>query len=402
VATTLDAVVLDQIGSGLGEAVRDLDGDLGVLRAVEEQRRHRQLVRSIDVVDGIEVETRAEPDEGSSDGQDRVADQPADRQGLTRTQPDGLPDVDVGGLEDQPADERCIALEHLAEHEAASHARPDEHHVGRSASDGVGDRGLDVGPLLLADEEQRAVARRRSRVVAVADHQRRVPEVMGGVDEPEELVPVRTSTVDRDDPGAAPTGEQPRLELPQRRGVGHHLDVQTQHRRVRGEGERVDVDDLGADRRWGADEHRERADLGVAGELASRPDLAVSGLPGHPHHRVPVGGAARLVRPSQGDIAPLDREDVRVELDRRGRLDPEGSDHLPRDVPADGRVEDRHQRDQRDDGSADPASAPPSAARPSRSSVVPGVCRTSQRRCPRHDPLPVSSLRSNAANACLV
>jgi hypothetical protein len=191
----------------------------------------------------------------------------------------------------------------------------------RSMLHGPGDRGLQVRPLARAVAEPAGTPRQCGGIVAVADDERRHPEPVQGLDDPEPVTPGPVAPVDDDSDGRGVLG------LDEPRGVtSRDQDVaipETQSGRfpdpVRALDRRLDTD-LGQ----GPGDERELPDDHPARSRPRRAQQARTAVPREAVQPVRVRGWPLAGPGDQTDLTCLDRDHLDV-VDRPvgGRAGPE-------------------------------------------------------------------------------
>jgi hypothetical protein len=206
-------VVGDERGEGAGERVGGGDGDGPVLRAVEQEDRHVELVRPRNLVEGTPVE--ADPQRyGPLGRRGQQGRQPA----LVGLQIQNRAPVQHGGIQDQRADARAERrlVDELRD-DRAPHGVAEQNEGARAQSHGVADGRVQVAPLGRAEVEQAVLAPGGARVVPIGDQQ-------GGEAgapqrrEHSQALPTRgVVAVDEDRPGVSTTLHQPGRHAPELR-----------------------------------------------------------------------------------------------------------------------------------------------------------------------------------------
>ena len=79
----INQLQLDQVWTGVCQRLPDLDRNNRIFCAMEKQNRHVQLVGTIHIVDGVEVEPGSKRDEQAPDGHYRITNETSYGESLT-------------------------------------------------------------------------------------------------------------------------------------------------------------------------------------------------------------------------------------------------------------------------------------------------------------------------------
>ena len=202
---------------GQRPAGRDRDG--GVARAVHEQRRRPHRGRAAEQVEAVEVD--ADPplgDRASPAERARAAAAGCGPAGAAwpASRPAGRP------RRRRPPGDASADRSRNAPVIAPPIDQPNSTIRARAAVRGVPDGGLDVLPLGVAEVVVAVRAGRRALVVAVGDHQRRVPARVQRRQDPQRLAPRAAPAVHQHHPGVA---VRPARARRGRGPAGRHVDV---------------------------------------------------------------------------------------------------------------------------------------------------------------------------------